>query len=182
MRDLCNVTEEDTFHNIYQYVRNEAEKHQIKSLLDWLDDKQRNEWVLQCISPATSKMSKADWYTTSCNTNVAESAHAHSQRDGTRLSLVSAILKARKLDAIHFECEEAIRTMGIGSRYGNSSSSGRAAKNLNRSKAAAKKRVKGNVELQQQEDVLARAQDLIYEGMSKEVVGAFLKSKSLDRT
>jgi hypothetical protein len=128
-----------------------------------------------CLSPATTRMSKGDWYTTSNNTNVAESAHAYSQRDGTRLTLVSAVLKGKKLDSIHFDRTAAIVTMGVRSHYGDSSSTGRAGKNAIHAKAAANKKAKQNVELKQKLDVFAKAQELVQSGVDMKVVNMFLE-------
>jgi hypothetical protein len=76
-------------------------------------NKKANPWVLQCLSIATSKMTRLDWSTTSTNTNIAESAYAHSQQDGVHLSLISAIEKVRKLDQGFLETKSAVRIMGI---------------------------------------------------------------------
>ena len=115
---------------------------------------------MECVCRATSKMAWGDWYSTSHTTNIAESAHEHSQRDGTRLTLVSAVQRGRLLDRRFLEGGNAAQTMGVISKYGNQSIAGRATKNLKRTKKAAKKKAKGNAAAQQQEAILARAQDL----------------------
>jgi hypothetical protein len=83
---------------------------------------------LECVSRATSEMAWDDWYSTSNTTNIAESALAHSQRDGTRLTLVSAIQCGKQLDQRFLEGEHAAQSFGVTSKYGNHSVTGRASK------------------------------------------------------
>src|SRR5438045_8140175 len=89
---------EDQFSSALIYIKEQAKNKNIKELLDWLKNKDSNPWILQCLNPATSKMSMEDWFTTSHNTNIAEVAHAISQIEGKHLSLVAAIEKAQALD------------------------------------------------------------------------------------
>jgi hypothetical protein len=129
------------------------------------------------VSRATSEMAWDDWYSTSNTTNIAESAHAHSQRDGTHLTLVSAIQRGKQLDKRFLAGEHAAQSFGVPSKYGNHSVTGRASKNLARAKTATKKQQQQDPKLQQQQDVLSRAQDLIHQGLSLDVVELFLKTE-----
>jgi hypothetical protein len=78
-----------------------------------------NSWILECVSRATSEMAQEDWYSTRNTTNIAESAHAHSQRDGTRLTPVTAIQRGRQLDKPFLEGEYIGQSFDILSKYGN---------------------------------------------------------------
>jgi hypothetical protein len=131
---------------------------------------------LQCISRATTGISRSDWFSTSANTNIAESAHAQSQREGIRLSLVAAIQKGMRLDARYFESELAQISSGISVKYGNTSMTGRAKQNITRKKKKAKQKGKEK-ETRVDESVLALAQDLIQSGVSATIVDAYLTSK-----
>ena len=75
---------------------------------------------------------------TSFNTNIAESAHAQSQRDSKHLTLVGAIQKREELDARFFETRNARRLMGVQIRYRDNSIRGKVKKNINRTRAAEK--------------------------------------------
>jgi hypothetical protein len=170
--------EREQFWSLLDHVKEKATQMKDESVLNWLKNKEGdNSWVLKCVSRATSKMAWGDWYSTSYTTNIAESAHAHSQRDGTRLTLVSAVQRGRLLDQRFLEGENAAQTVGVISKYGNQSITGRTAKNLKRTKKAVKKAAKGDAGAQQQEAILARAQDLIYEGVLIDVVELFLKTE-----
>ena len=65
--------------------------------MNWIKHKDANPWVLTCVTFALSKMGRSDWYSTSVDTNIAESAHAQLQRDGVKLTRLpissSAVLK-----------------------------------------------------------------------------------------
>lgn len=170
--------EREQFWSLLGHVKEKAIEINDEPLINWLKNKEGdNSWVLECVCRATSKMAWGDWYSTSHTTNIAESAHAHSQRDGTRLTLVSAVQRGRLLDRRFLEGENAAQTMGVISKYGNQSITGRATKNLKRTKKAAKKKAKGDAAAQQQEAILARAQDLIHEGVSMDVVELYLKTE-----
>jgi hypothetical protein len=80
LEELPNITDQEQFNDLYKYVQMEAHKLKDKVLLDWLRHKESNPWILNCVSPAVSTMAKDDWYTTSMNTNNAETMHAHSKR------------------------------------------------------------------------------------------------------
>ena len=169
---------EEQFWSILQYVEEEAKKLKDESVLDWLQNKKgENLWILKCLNRATTKMNHEDWYSTSFSTNIAESAHALSQRDGTKLSLVSAVQRAKQLDERFLEGEKASRTMGVFSKYGNNSLTGRSTKNLKRSAKKAKKRAGLDPKLQQQEAILERASGLIREGIALNVVEFYLNSE-----
>ena len=53
------------------------------------------------------------WYSTSVDTNIAESVHAQSQRDGVKLTLVIAVKKSERLDSLMFSLEQAAMSGGI---------------------------------------------------------------------
>src|SRR5271169_2879799 len=123
---------EDQFSSALTYIKEQAKNKNIKELLDWLKNKDSNPWILQCLNPATSKMSMEDWFTTSHNTNIAEAAHAISQIEGKHLSLVAAIEKAQALDNRVLDTAIAVQHSGVQYKYGNNSTSGRILKNLTR--------------------------------------------------
>jgi len=108
-------------------------------IIAWLNHKDRNPWVLECLSPALTQMNPTDWGTTSNNTNVAESAHALAQRDGIHLSLVGAVQKGQRIDERFFQLELGTMLYGIQPRYGNTSVSGRKKMSISRKKVQAKK-------------------------------------------
>ena len=126
LRDIPTVMLRDHYNNILSSVRQAAEAANLKLLLNWLDHKDHNPWILQCLSFATTGISRRDWFSTSATTNIAESAHAQSQRDGTRLSLVAAIRKGMLLDSRFFESTKAQTWSGVAVKYGNNSMTGRA--------------------------------------------------------
>src|ERR1700734_3313412 len=112
------IPDETQFWSLLDHVRQEAEKVDDTSILNWLRNKSgENSWVLECLSLATSKMNRQDWFTTSANTNVAEAAHALSQAHGTRLTLVSAVQIGRQIDARFAENESIAKTKGISKSY-----------------------------------------------------------------
>ena len=118
-----------------------AQQNNYRGILDWLTHKEgKNEWILKCVSIATTKMNRDDWFTTSTSTNLAESAHALSQRDGTRLTLVNAIQMGKKIDHRFLESRHVAENMGIMSRWGNRTITGRTQDNLKRSKKATAKK------------------------------------------
>ena len=163
-------------------ARNVAEVEDNKKLLDWLDHKRANPWILTCICPATTKMSREDWFSTSSSTNIAEGAHAHSQRDGVKLTLVSAVNKGKRLDSHFFALEKAAVSFGVSAKYGNQSMSGRAKQNLVRN-AARKQKQKEKEKIQIEiEETMRMASEMIIAGISHEVIEQFLASKSSDRS
>ena len=123
-------------------IRKLATRQQFTRLLNWLRHKDQNPWIFQCLSRATTKMNHRYWDTTSNSTNIAESAHALSQRHGTNLTLVAAIKIARNLDFGRADSQNAMRRQGIAVRYGDNSIAGRTKRNLNRAKAVEKRRQK----------------------------------------
>ena len=52
-------------------------------------------------------MGRSNWHSTSVDTNIAESVHAQSQRDGVKLTLVTAVKKGERLDSLMFSLEQA---------------------------------------------------------------------------
>ncbi len=61
-------------------------------LLDWVAF-YRQKWVIASLNKCMSKIDDNIWLTSPDNTNVAESAHALSNRYGKNLKLVTAILR-----------------------------------------------------------------------------------------
>ena len=147
-----------------------------KALINWFDHKDRNPWVLKCLSFGSTMMSRADWFATSFTTNIAESAHAQSQRDGIRLSLVGAIQRGMAIETRYFEAELAMHTFGVGTRYGNTAMTGRIDQNLTRRKSKAKQKKEKEVAID--ENVLNIAQELVKSGVAIEVVENFLTMKT----
>ena len=89
----------------------------------------------------TTEMNLKDWQTTvSFTTNIAESAHAHSQWEGTKLSLLAAVQRGRKLDLQFLQLEHAVFKFGVNPRYGNTSFIGRRKKAITRQKAKANRK------------------------------------------
>src|SRR5438477_12541414 len=107
--------------------------------MNWIKHKDANPWVLTCVTFALSKMGQSDWYSTSVNTNIAESAHAQSQWDGVKLTLVTAVKKEQRLDSAFFGLQQAIVSKGISAMYGNMSMTGRIRQNLARTQLRQRK-------------------------------------------
>jgi hypothetical protein len=143
---LPDIQLREHFYEELNFVKAEALKSNNKLILDWLRNKEgKNSWVLECVSPATTEMKKSDWWKTSMNTNIAESAHVISQKDGTRLTLISAIQIAKSLDIRSLEDQIIAQNMSIVSRHGNQSLTGRTAKNLKRHKKTEVKKAAGKM-------------------------------------
>lgn len=162
LRVLPEVLSEGDFDFCFNDVRAKAEARDIKQLLNWFKHKDSNPWILSGISLAKTKMSRADWFSTSFTTNIAESAHANSQREGVRLTIVSAITEGERLDSRFFQAELAMGTMGVGLRYGNTSMTGRTTQNVGRRKSKAqqkKDREEGKID----QDLLTVARELARE-------------------
>jgi hypothetical protein len=60
--------------------------------IDWFKF-YRQKWVIASLNKCMSKIDNATWLTSPNNTNVAEAAHALSNRCGKNLKLVTAILQ-----------------------------------------------------------------------------------------
>src|SRR5436309_2288719 len=141
--DLClipHVTLQDHVDNILASTYEFAEKTNNKKLQDWLNHKKVNPWILTCVTIALSSMNRQDWYSTSVDTNIAESAHAQSQRLGVKLTLVTAVQKGKEKDSRFFDLEQAIASHGISAKYGNMSLSGRTKQSLIRNQARQRRR------------------------------------------
>ena len=92
LKTLSEVMDEGHFYNELESIKRYPTEFNYMEILKWIQDKtDKNGWVLKCISAATSKMNRNDWYATSMTINVAENAHALSQKDDKHLSLVGAI-------------------------------------------------------------------------------------------
>jgi hypothetical protein len=151
----------------------------LEVLLNWLDHKDRNPWVLQCISFATTKISRSDWMSTSKNTNNIETDHSNIQRDGVRLSLVSAVQKGQVYDRRNLRYAENINFSGVSRHFGNNSQSGRAKKKVVRNiatKAKKKAKEKDN-EVIIEGNELQIAQDLIRSGIAPDIIEKYLATK-----
>ncbi|CAB4478380.1 unnamed protein product [Rhizophagus irregularis] len=68
---------------------------------DWITF-YRQKWVIVSLNKSMSKIANDVWITSPDNTNVAESAHALSNRRGRDLKLLTAILHGQKLDKERF--------------------------------------------------------------------------------
>jgi uncharacterized protein (DUF4415 family) len=148
-----------------------------EALVNWLRHKDANPWVLRCLCFPITSMNAMDWIDTSFNTNIAESAHALSQKYGKQLTLMGAIQAGQKLDSQYFELEKNVQISGVTVRYGNNSATGRARKNLNR-KIARSEATKKTKKQEMTEKTLMEAKNLVDAGISADVVEQFLSSKS----
>jgi hypothetical protein len=183
LRGLTEILDEAQFWNVWKNVKDGATEHKHEDVLNWMKHKEgANSWIVKCVSRATSKMDWNDWYSTSFDTNIAESAHAYSHRDGVRLTLVSAVQRGKLLDERFLVGKHAAKRGGIISKYSNHSITGRTASNLKRTKKAAIKKSKKDPVLQQQESILERAQSLVHDGVSIDVVDLFLKTEKQRQT
>jgi len=146
--ELMDFVRAQHFDNALIEIQNIAIELGNKHLTNWLEYKVKNPWIFQCLSRATTMMNATYWMDTSFTTNIAESAHAQSQRDGTKLTLVAAIQRAAQLDSRFFETRAATRNMGVPVRYGDRSVSGLAKRNINRAAKANEKRKDKGKELE----------------------------------
>jgi hypothetical protein len=133
-----------------------------KELNDWLKHKADNPWIFQGLCFPLSNMSHESWFTTRFNTNVAEAAHAMSQRSGKHLSLVGAIMAGERLDAQFLESRRTAMQFGVSTNYGNKSVTERTQKNMARNnKRAAKRREERKKVDESVEKTVAAATDLL---------------------
>lgn len=146
-------------------------------LVNWLKHKDSNPWILQSLCYPLSLMKATDWIETSFTTNIAESAHALSQRHGKQLTLVGAIQAGEKLDSQHFQLARLVQKTGLNAAYGNRNTTGRTRKNLSRQRSRAEIVKKGKKN-EMTEKILMEAKHLLDSGISKDVVEEFLTSKS----
>ena len=166
------------FLNTIFAVRQVAEKEKIQPLLNWLDHKDANPWILTCLSRATTEMEAEDWMTTSMDTNIAESAHILAQRHGRRLTLVSAIEKGYDIDAEFFGREKAALNFGVHRRQGNMTMTGRAKRSIKRSvKTKKKKQGDMNETIKTVGEKLGVLENLVKLGMNPEIADAYLKGQ-----
>ncbi|KAG6819655.1 hypothetical protein H0H93_009829 [Arthromyces matolae] len=71
----------------------------VKEVNDWWAHKVNNKWILPSVIQCLTKLTDEDWATTQSTTNIVESQHHWTNgRTGIKLSLLEAILTARKLD------------------------------------------------------------------------------------
>lgn len=161
-------------------IRKRAEKDRIEPLLNWLEHKDKNPWILHCLCIATTEMSREDWFSTSTSTNIAEAQHAQAQREGKHLTLVSAIQKGLAVDKRFFQAKAAVQSVGVSVKYGNNSMTGRAKQSIIRNKAsAAKKKDKGKEkEIQPpDEDTLQVCNNLAELDADKDLLNRYLELK-----
>lgn len=164
MKIIPEVQSREAFDGIMSRVREHAllpTSYQ-KQLSDWLKHKDNNPWIFQGLCLPLSNMSRENWFTTRFNTNVAESAHAKSQRYGKHLSLVGAIMASEKLDSHFIESRQSAIQFGSSTSYGNKSITGRTHKNLARNqKRVAKKKEAGKKADEAIEKTVAAATNLV---------------------
>jgi len=175
LREIPDTIVHDHYDHMLLTIHKRAENDKLMGLLNWLEHKDKNPWVLQCLSLATTKMNSQDWKSSSFNTNNAESAHAQSQREGVKLTLMSAVNKGMRLDSRQFEAAQAMQTVGVPVRYGNNSMTGRKQKSICRRKNAKAKEKTTYDSIDGQE--LAIAQDLLKNRLPKELVEQYLERK-----
>jgi hypothetical protein len=150
-----------------------------RALANWLRHKEANPWVMKCLCYPLSLMKSTDWIETSFTTNIAESAHALSQKYGKQLTLVGAIQAGQKLDSQFFELDKIVQHSGINATYGNRSVTGRTRQSLNRQKAKSRtEATKTAKKHETTEKILKEAKSLLEAGMSKEAVEEFLSARS----
>ena len=113
-------------------------------------------------------MNRQDWYSTSVDTNIAESAHAQSQRLGVKLTLATAVQKGKEKDSRFFDLEQAFASHGISAKYGNMSLSGRAKQSATRNQARQRKKqaTKPKEGTEVATAVLSTANELIQRGVN----------------
>jgi hypothetical protein len=182
LRSIPDTILKDHFLHLLRDIRSTAEIQQNKTLLDWLDHKRANRWILTCVSRATTGMSHSDWYSTNSSTNIAESAHAQSHREGKNLTLVSAVQSGQKLDLRQFELERAAHSFGIASKYGNSSMTGRAKKNSIRQRKTQVRMNEKEKSTDKWDWVLKKAEKMKKQGISQKVIDDFVSSHLLSDT
>jgi hypothetical protein len=162
-----------------QEVRSLAENEYItrqEKILNWLDHKDNNPWILSCLCPGLTQMKPEDFFSTSFTTNIGESAHANAQQEGIHLSLVGAIQTGLRFDNRFFEAERTISSFGVTGSYGATGTVGRIVKNITRNKATAKRREKkseaknGNESM----EVVAKCQQLVSAGISATLIEEIL--------
>jgi hypothetical protein len=164
LRIIPEVQSKEAFLGIMSRVREHAllPTRYKKQLGDWLKHKEDNPWIFQGLCFPMSNMSHESWFTTRFNTNVAESAHAMSQRSGKQLSLVGAITASERLDSQFLEARRAAVQFGLSINYGNNSITRRTHKNMVRNnKRAAKKREIRKQADESVEKTVAAATDLL---------------------
>lgn len=180
LKKIPDIVVFDHYLQLLKQVREIAEQSEIQPLLNWLDHKDHNPWVLQCLSLATTKINRNDWMSTSKNTNNVESDHSNIQRDGVKLSLVSAVQKGRSYDQRNLQNSKHVQFSGVARHFGNNSQTGRAKKKVARNLAVRNKKQAKDKEKEGTTEghELEIAQDLIRSGVAPEIVEKYLASKS----
>lgn len=152
MKNLHNVITEDDFWGELEAIKQRASNLGFNEIVNWIQNKiGKNIWVLKCVCSATSKMSKDDWRDTNHSTNLAEAAHALSQREGVRMSLVGAVKMGRMIDASFLERRTIAENTGVMSRSGNQTITGRTVRNLKRAQKAYAKKKKNETQESEEE-------------------------------
>ena len=168
LRLIPHVTLQDHVDNILATTNEFVEKTDNKKLQDWLSHKKANPWILNCVTLALSRMNRNDWYSTSVDTNIAESSHAQSKLSGVKLTLVTAVQKGKEKDSQFFGLESAVISHGISAKYGNMSLSVRAKQSATRNQARQRKKqaTKPKEGTEVATAVLSTANELIQRGIN----------------
>jgi hypothetical protein len=187
---IPNTLTQDHFYEIMATVRKRADELDLPILSNWLNHKDKNPWILQGLSIAitginnkkqffTIGVNREDWKETSFTTNIAESAHAQSQREGKHLTLLTALKKSIVFDRRFFHAQAATR-VGISARYGNNSITGRERQKIKRSsntqaKKNKSKGAKGKGKEPENEPLEAQVQRMEDAGVNPEEIAKFKK-------
>jgi hypothetical protein len=169
---------QDHVDNILASAHKFAEKTKNKKLQDWLNHKKANPWILKCVTIALSSMNRQDWYSTSVDTNIAESSHAQSQLSGVKLTLVTAMQKGKEKDSRFFGLEQAVISHGISAKYGNMSLSGRAKQSVTRNQG--RQRKKQATTKQKDAGEAAVVQEMAKQGITFDDVKKYMASQKSD--
>jgi hypothetical protein len=147
-----------------------------EKIINWLDHKDSNPWILSCVCPGLTEMKKEDFFSTSFNTNIGESAYANAQREGVHLSLVGAIQTGLRFDSRFFEAEQTMSTFGVTGGYGATGTVGRMVKNIARNKATAKRRERKSDAKNANEslELVTVCQELVSAGISAALIEEIL--------
>ncbi|RIA79807.1 hypothetical protein C1645_839881 [Glomus cerebriforme] len=89
MYSLLTAKSEDAINNLFSKLQ------MIESVADWVVFYQQ-KWVIASLNGCMSKIDNETWMTSPNNTNVAEAAHALSNRREKSLKLMTAIIQGRK--------------------------------------------------------------------------------------
>ena len=182
LRSIPGILKADSITQLLFNIRQEANNKNFQSLIAWLDHKDANPWILKCLCWPFSKMNRSHWFSTSFTTNIGESAHAISNREGIALSLVTAIQKGRKVDERYLSHEIGVEMHGIQARYGTQNLVSRTKLSKNRKMATIKKTT-GNTKMAKENkiklQILEVAQTLKNKGISSKAIEKFLEAAAI---